>query len=193
FAGGARLPGGDPLHGQRPDGAHGGHQGARARRRRRGAREPPPAGKRGEVDVRRPTRSEDEGAGAGPGRTAGGYGEAALLRPGDRAGHLRQLRGTRPCGDAGAKEVPARRSRMAGGEAAAVGGGPRVQTRPGLGGWVRRHGFELALIFPLVAYVLVLTVAPIIDTVRISFSAPHVGFGTVKSYRTIFGDTVFRH
>ena len=82
---------------------------------------------------------------------------------------------------------------MAGGEAAAVGGVPRVQTRAGAVGWVRRHGFELALIFPLVAYVLVLTVAPIIDTVRISFSAPHVGFGTVKSYRTIFGDTVFRH
>jgi len=51
---------------------------------------------------------------------------------------------------------------------------------------VRRHSFELILITPLVAYILVLTVAPIIDTFRRSFSAPGAGFGTLASYRAIF-------
>src|SRR5205807_231224 len=59
--------------------------------------------------------------------------------------------------------------------------------------WVRRHTFEIVLISPLVIYVLVLTVAPIIDTFRLSFSAPRAGFGTVKSYDAIFTDGVFRH
>ncbi|HJP66352.1 MAG TPA: sugar ABC transporter permease [Actinomycetota bacterium] len=76
-------------------------------------------------------------------------------------------------------------------EAAAV----REVSRPrgGFGGWVRRHRFELVLITPLFAYLLVLTVAPIIDTIRLSFSASDQGFVTVKSYTRIFHDTVFRH
>jgi trehalose transport system permease protein len=45
---------------------------------------------------------------------------------------------------------------------------------------------------PLVIYVLILTVAPIIDTFRLSFSAPHSGFGTLTSYHGIFKDPVFR-
>lgn len=53
-------------------------------------------------------------------------------------------------------------------------------------GWIRRHLFEIALISPLVAYILVLTIAPIIDTFRRSFSAPGIGFGTLKSYQFLF-------
>lgn len=59
-------------------------------------------------------------------------------------------------------------------------------------GWFRRHRFEIALALPLVAYILVLTLAPIIDTFRVSFSAPRVGFGTLRSYRAIWKDPVFR-
>jgi trehalose transport system permease protein len=46
---------------------------------------------------------------------------------------------------------------------------------------------------PLLVYVLILTVAPIIDTFRLSFSAPGQGLGTTESYRFIFKSTVFRH
>ena len=53
-------------------------------------------------------------------------------------------------------------------------------------GWFRRHRFEIALVTPLVLYILVLTIAPIIDTFRRSFSAPGTGFGTLKSYQTLF-------
>jgi trehalose transport system permease protein len=74
---------------------------------------------------------------------------------------------------------------MAAGEATAVTeavrSGPR--RRPT---WLRRHSFELMLITPLVAYILVLTVAPIVDTFRRSFSAPGTGFGTLASFREIF-------
>ncbi|HZD69209.1 MAG TPA: sugar ABC transporter permease [Actinomycetes bacterium] len=48
------------------------------------------------------------------------------------------------------------------------------------------------MVLPLVAYVLVLTLAPIIDTFRVSFSAPGQGFGTVVNYSRIFGSDVFR-
>jgi trehalose transport system permease protein len=74
---------------------------------------------------------------------------------------------------------------MVAGEAAAVGAGPEPM-RQRRQSWLRRHSFELILIAPLVAYILVLTIAPIIDTFRRSFSAPDVGFGTLSSYRAIF-------
>ncbi len=77
------------------------------------------------------------------------------------------------------------------GEAAAIGRVPRAQPR--VVAWFRRHTFEIVLILPLVAYITVLTVAPIIDTFRISFSSPAKGFGTLDSYQAIFKDTVFRH
>ena len=49
------------------------------------------------------------------------------------------------------------------------------------------------MITPLVAYVLILTIAPIIDTFRVSLSAPRGGdFGTLGNYREIFGQGVFR-
>lgn len=58
--------------------------------------------------------------------------------------------------------------------------------------WLSRYRFEVALVLPLVAYVLVLTLAPIVDTIRISFSSPRVGFGTLGSYHAILGSDVFR-
>jgi trehalose transport system permease protein len=69
---------------------------------------------------------------------------------------------------------------------------PRTGRNASLGRWFRRHRFEIALLSPLVLYVLVLTVAPIIDTFRLSFSAPGKRVGTVASYHTIFQDPVFR-
>jgi trehalose transport system permease protein len=57
--------------------------------------------------------------------------------------------------------------------------------------WVRRYRFELALVLPLVTYVLVLTVAPIIDTFRLSFTAADGGLG-LQNYRAMFASEVFR-
>jgi trehalose transport system permease protein len=71
--------------------------------------------------------------------------------------------------------------------------GRAARGQPRAVGWVRRHTFEIVLILPLVAYITVLTIAPIIDTFRLSFSAPNAGFGTLDSYQAIFKDTVFRH
>jgi trehalose transport system permease protein len=69
----------------------------------------------------------------------------------------------------------------------------RVRQRTGFVGWIGKHTFELVLITPLVAYVLLLTVAPIVDTFRLSFSAPREGgFGTTQNYQNIFGQSVFR-
>ena len=77
------------------------------------------------------------------------------------------------------------------GDAAAIGQLTRGQPRAVA--WVRRHTFEIVLVLPLVAYITVLTIAPILDTFRLSFSAPKTGFGTLHSYQAIFKDTVFRH
>lgn len=52
--------------------------------------------------------------------------------------------------------------------------------------WVRRHGFELGLVAPLVVYSLALTIAPIIDTFRRSFSSPDENFATLDTYRSLF-------
>ena len=59
--------------------------------------------------------------------------------------------------------------------------------------WLRKHRFELILVTPLVVYVLLLTVAPIIDTFRRSFSAPDVGFGTLKTFRALFHGFSWTH
>lgn len=67
-----------------------------------------------------------------------------------------------------------------------------VGRRPSRTGWFRRHQFEIWLTLPLVAYVLVLTVAPIINTFRLSFTHPRTGAGTLQNYDTIFGAPVFR-
>jgi trehalose transport system permease protein len=60
------------------------------------------------------------------------------------------------------------------------------------GGWFRRHQFEIWLTLPLVAYVLVLTVAPIVRTFQISFTDAREGGLSLKNYDTIFGAPVFR-
>ncbi len=75
---------------------------------------------------------------------------------------------------------------MSTGEATAVKAAAQAGRRPGLRGWVRKHTFEIALVTPLVVYLLLLTIVPIIDTFRRSISAPKVGFGTLDSYRAIF-------
>jgi trehalose transport system permease protein len=77
------------------------------------------------------------------------------------------------------------------GDTAAIGQLTRGQPRAVA--WVRRHTFEIVLVLPLVAYITVLTIAPILDTFRLSFSAPKTGFGTLHSYQAIFKDSVFRH
>jgi trehalose transport system permease protein len=52
---------------------------------------------------------------------------------------------------------------------------------------------DVVLVLPLVAYVLVMTVAPILDTVRLSFTAPSgADFPSLASFRTIVGSAVFR-
>lgn len=59
--------------------------------------------------------------------------------------------------------------------------------------WVRRHRFELALVAPLLLYMIILTIAPIIDTIRISFTARQdLAFPSLDSYQFVFGDEVFR-
>lgn len=60
---------------------------------------------------------------------------------------------------------------------------PPKKRRPG---WFRRYRFEIALVAPLVIYTLFLTVAPIIDTFRRSFSSPTKGFGTLETFRGLF-------
>ena len=69
-------------------------------------------------------------------------------------------------------------------------------TRPpktGVRRWLRRHAFEVALVTPLVLYVLVLTLAPIIDTVRLSLSGPRGGeFPSVRNYSDVLDQEVFR-
>ena len=67
----------------------------------------------------------------------------------------------------------------------------RLPARPSVATWLRRHRFELALVLPLMTYVLVLTVAPIIDTFRLSFTSPEGGLG-LQTYRAMFGSEVFR-
>jgi trehalose transport system permease protein len=67
----------------------------------------------------------------------------------------------------------------------------RVPAKSPVATWVRRYRFELALVLPLVTYVLVLTVAPIIDTFRLSFTAADGGLG-LQNYRAMFASEVFR-
>jgi trehalose transport system permease protein len=68
----------------------------------------------------------------------------------------------------------------------------RPAARSSAPGWLRRHRFEIGLVLPLLLYVLLLTVAPIIDTFRLSFTAPRGGFGTLQNYSKMFDSDVFR-
>jgi trehalose transport system permease protein len=59
--------------------------------------------------------------------------------------------------------------------------------------WIRRHRVEVALAVPLFAYLLGLTVAPILDTVRLSLTAPSGGpFPSLESYRAVLASDAFR-
>ncbi len=65
--------------------------------------------------------------------------------------------------------------------------------RTGMRHWFRKHGFEIALTAPLVLYVLVLTLAPIVDTIRLSLSGPRgEAFPSLANYRDVFDQDVFR-
>lgn len=65
--------------------------------------------------------------------------------------------------------------------------------RASVSAWARQHSFEMALAAPLVIYVLVLTLAPIIDTFRLSLSGPEgKTFPSLANYREVFGQDVFR-
>jgi trehalose transport system permease protein len=58
--------------------------------------------------------------------------------------------------------------------------------------WARAHGLELALVLPLVAYLLILTAAPIVETIRLSLSAPaDGGFPSLGRYRVLFASDLF--
>ncbi len=77
--------------------------------------------------------------------------------------------------------------------AAEVGVRSVSPTRSGLRRWAQRHGFEVALAAPLTLYVLVLTLAPIVDTFRLSFSgARGAAFPSVDNYRDVLGQEVFQ-
>lgn len=66
-------------------------------------------------------------------------------------------------------------------------------SRGGFLGWVRRHRFEIALVAPLVLYTFALTIVPILDTARISFTARFTGaFPSVANYQAVFDAPVFR-
>jgi trehalose transport system permease protein len=76
---------------------------------------------------------------------------------------------------------------------ATAGGGPsQGTTRERLVEWFRAHQFEVWLTLPLVAYVLVLTITPIINTFRLSFTDPLQGGPSLENYQRIFGGGVFR-
>jgi trehalose transport system permease protein len=60
--------------------------------------------------------------------------------------------------------------------------------------WARRHRVELCLATPLVAFVLLFTVAPILDTARLSLTSPLPDgrFPSLTNYRAIFASDLFR-
>jgi len=59
--------------------------------------------------------------------------------------------------------------------------------------WIRAHALELALALPLVVYLLALTAAPIVETVRLSVSAPlDGGFPSLGRYRALLASDLFR-
>lgn len=59
--------------------------------------------------------------------------------------------------------------------------------------WLRAHGLEVTLALPLAAYLLILTAAPIVETLRLSLSAPvDGGFPSLGRYRALLASDVFR-
>jgi trehalose transport system permease protein len=69
---------------------------------------------------------------------------------------------------------------------------PARQRRLGAS-WLRAHGLDVALALPLVAYVLLLTAAPIVETLRLSLSAPlDGGFPSLGRYGALLRSDLFR-
>jgi ABC-type sugar transport system permease subunit len=69
---------------------------------------------------------------------------------------------------------------------------PGRRRGPG-GSWIRAHGLEVALALPLVGYLAILTAAPIVETVRLSLSAPlDGGFPSLGRYRALLASDLFR-
>jgi trehalose transport system permease protein len=69
----------------------------------------------------------------------------------------------------------------------------RPGPRRGPGVFIRAHGLEAALALPLVVYLLLLTAAPIVETVRLSLSAPlDGGFPSLGRYRALLTSDLFR-
>jgi hypothetical protein len=63
---------------------------------------------------------------------------------------------------------------------------PRWGRAPGRGlRWARGHALELALAVPLALYLLVLTAAPILETLRLSLSAPDGRFPSLEGFRAL--------
>lgn len=59
--------------------------------------------------------------------------------------------------------------------------------------WLRRHRFEILLVLPLVGYVSLLTIAPIIDTLGLSLRTPgDAHFPSLANYQAILASAVFR-
>lgn len=86
---------------------------------------------------------------------------------------------------------------MTGSQEAALGGIKPSEldkaTTGGRRGWLRKHRFEMALVAPLVLYILLLTLAPIVDTFRLSLSGSDGNaFPSVTNYTRIFESEVFR-
>ena len=115
---------------------------------RRSTSSPPRQMKQGQV--RCPARPSHARSGRRHDRPPRGHRPPPLLRSGDGLGYLL----------------------MGAGEATAVTPAARPKQRGRFAAWFRRYRFEIVLITPLIAYILLFTFAPIIDTFRRSFSAP---------------------
>ena len=75
----------------------------------------------------------------------------------------------------------------------AAGRPPSGRPWQALAARVRRQRLDAALVLPLFTYVLALTIAPLVDTVRLSLTAPFDGgFPSLANYRAVFGSPVFR-
>lgn len=69
----------------------------------------------------------------------------------------------------------------------------RARTLRGMLVWTRKHRVEIALVSPLFVYVLTLTLAPILDTVRLSLTAPlDARFPSLLNYRAILASDLFQ-
>lgn len=76
---------------------------------------------------------------------------------------------------------------------AALGRAVPLKRGHGFKQWFTKHRFEAALMLPLVMYVLVLTLAPIADTLRLSFTGRSTSaFPSLGNYRLVMQSGVFR-